>query len=165
MNNNFTTVDQYIALADQKQQALLQQVRTIIAHAVPDATETISYQMPTFRYHGNLIHFALFKNHLGLYPGPEAIIQFQKDLIPYKTTKGAIQIPFDKELPVELIEKIVRFNFEKLRHKSAPDWRRHQGKWTEAIDKIEQIIHELPLTKTIKWGSDVYTFNNKNIVS
>lgn len=165
MQSNFTTIDEYIAQFDNQKQALLQEVRRIIAQAAPEATETINYQMPTFRYHGNLIHFALFKNHLGIYPGPEAIEHFADELTAYKTSKGAVQIPLSADLPIQLLKKMVHFNVQRLKDKSTPDWKRHQPQWAEAVERIQQILNELPLTRTFKWGSDVYTHNGKNIVS
>ncbi len=160
-----TNIDQYIAQFEGKEQAILQKVRTTIARTAPEATETISYQMPTFRYKGNLIHFALYKHHLGLYPGPEAIHHFKEDLTAYKTSKGAIQIPLDQKVPHTLIEKLVRFNIEQLQDKSAPDWKRYHAQWEDAIEKVQQVLHELPLEREFKWGSDVYTYQGKNVVS
>lgn len=107
MQTGFSTIDEYIAQFDDGKQTLLHAVRKIIQRAAPMATETISYQMPTFRYQGNLIHFAMAKNHLGIYPGPAAITEFATDLAPYKTSKGAIQIPLDSEIPKAILEKMV----------------------------------------------------------
>ncbi|HLT86233.1 MAG TPA: DUF1801 domain-containing protein [Sphingobacterium sp.] len=160
-----TNVEQYIAQLDDKKQALLQEVRATIVRTVPEATETISYQMPTYRYKGNLIHFALYKHHLGIYPGPEAIDHFKEELTSYKTSKGAIQIPLDQKTPHVLIEKLVRYNMEQFQHKSTPDWKRYHSQWEDAIEKIQQILHELPLDREFKWGSDVYTYQGKNVAS
>lgn len=160
-----TNIDQYIAQFEGKKRALLQEIRATIARTTPEATETISYQMPTFRYKGNLIHFALFRQHLGIYPGSEAIDHFKEELTAYKTSKGAIQIPLDQKIPHALIEKLVRFNIERLQHKSVPDWKRYHAQWEDAIEKVQQVIHELPLDREFKWGSDVYTYQGKNVVS
>lgn len=160
-----TNIDQYIAQFEGKGQAILQKVRDTIARTAPEATETMSYQMPTFRYNGNLIHFALFKHHLGIYPGTEAIEHFKDDLTAYKTSKGAIQIPLDQKVPHTLIEKLVRFNLKRLQHKSVPDWKQYHAQWTEAIEKTQQVLHELPLDREFKWGGDVYTYQGKNVVS
>jgi uncharacterized protein YdhG (YjbR/CyaY superfamily) len=65
--------------------------------------------MPTFYFHGNLVHFAAYKNHIGFYPAPSAIVAFKKELALYVTSKGAIQFPLDKPIPYELVTKIVRF--------------------------------------------------------
>ncbi len=160
-----TNIDQYIAQFEGKKRALLQEIRATIARTTPEATETISYQMPTFRYKGNLIHFALFRQHLGIYPGSEAIDHFKEELTAYKTSKGAIQIPLDQKIPHALIEKLVRFNIEQLQHKSVPDWKRYHAQWEDAIEKVQQVLHELPLDREFKWGSDVYTYQGKNVVS
>ncbi|GHE31742.1 iron chaperone [Sphingobacterium griseoflavum] len=114
----FTNIDEYIAQFDTEQQALLQRIREILQQAAPMAEETISYQMPTFRQRGNLIHFALFKNHLGIYPGPEAITHYQAELAPYKTSKGTIQLPLDAPLPQQLLQNIVRFNLDRMNAKA-----------------------------------------------
>lgn len=73
---------------------------------LPQAQEKISWAMPTFYQNHNIIHFVAFKNHLGVYPGPEAIVEFKKRLSPYRTSKGAIQIPYDQELDLKLIQDI-----------------------------------------------------------
>src|SRR5690606_29655852 len=158
------SVDEYIAQFDTAAQKLLEKLRQRIRKAAPEATETMSYQMPTFRQKGNLIHFALSKNHLGVYPGPEAIEAFQEQLHEFKTSKGTIQFPLDKEIPDEIIEAIVHFNLERFKDKSSPDWKRYNQQWKEAAEIVEQIINELPLTKEFKWGGDIYTYQGKNVV-
>ena len=99
-------IPEYIARQDEKIQPRLYDIYEIVRKAVPDGEERISYGMPTFWKGRNLIHFAAMKNHIGLYPGPEAIEVFSDKLTNYKTTKGAIQLPNDKELPLELIAEI-----------------------------------------------------------
>lgn len=103
------TIDDYIAQFPAATQILLEQMRTCIAKAAPKAEEAISYGMPTFKLNGNLVHFAANKAHIGFYPAPSGIINFEKELKNYVTSKGAIQFPFDKKLPVTLIAKIVKF--------------------------------------------------------
>ncbi len=103
------TIAQYMALFDGEIQQRLQQIYNIIKAAAPQATEAMSYQMPTFKLNGNLIHFAVMKNHLGLYPTPSAVTAFAKELTEYVTSKGAIQFPHDKHLPLDLIKRIVEF--------------------------------------------------------
>ena len=90
-------------------QERLKEIRKIIKSAAPKATETIKYGLPTFVYHKNLVHFGAFKEHIGLYPGPEAITAHAEDLQKYKTSKGAIALPFSLPLPRLLIARIVRF--------------------------------------------------------
>jgi uncharacterized protein YdhG (YjbR/CyaY superfamily) len=105
----YATIDEYIATFPPKIQALLQQVRGTIKAAAPEAVEKISYQMPTFYLNGNLIHFAAFKHHIGLYPAPSGIRAFAKELSVYVGAKGSVQLPLDKPLPLELITRMVEF--------------------------------------------------------
>ena len=103
------SIDEYIRQFPPEIKEILARLREIIKESAPDAAEKISWQMPTFVYHGNLIHFAAHKNHIGLYPGSDVIEAFEEKLSEYKTSKGAIQFPFNKPLPDELIREIVRF--------------------------------------------------------
>lgn len=118
----YKNIDEYIAQFPKEIQSLLQQIRVTIKSAAPEAEEKISYQMPTFFLNGNLVHFAAFKNHIGFYPVPTGIEKFKKELSVYKTTKGAVQFPLDKPLPLELIRKIVKFrvaeNLRKAKEKT-----------------------------------------------
>jgi uncharacterized protein YdhG (YjbR/CyaY superfamily) len=102
-------IDAYIAAAPASVRARLTKIRTIIAKAAPEATETISYGMPTFRLHGNLLHFAAFAHHIGLYPGPDAIKAHAAQLVDYRTLKGTIQLPLDRPLPATLIASIAAY--------------------------------------------------------
>ncbi|HBW37340.1 iron chaperone [Desulfosporosinus sp. BICA1-9] len=90
-------------------QEILNALRKVIKESAPDAKEKISYQMPTFELHGNLVHFAAFKNHIGFYPAPSGIEAFKQDLSEYKGAKGSVQFPIDKPLPYPLISRIVKF--------------------------------------------------------
>lgn len=103
------SVDEYIARFDPEAQEKLQSLRRVIQEAAPEATETINYQMPTFVLHGNLVHFAAQKKHIGFYPTPSGIEAFQAELAGYKSSKGAVQFPLDQPLPLELIGRIVAF--------------------------------------------------------
>ena len=104
-----TSIDAYIAEFPAETQAVLQAVRALIQTAAPDATETISYAMPTFDLRGHLVHFAAFKSHIGFYPTPAGIEAFKEELTPYKTAKGSVQFPLEKPLPMDLIRRIVEF--------------------------------------------------------
>jgi uncharacterized protein YdhG (YjbR/CyaY superfamily) len=106
------TIDEYIAGFPAEIQAILQQIRAIIRQAAPDAQETIKYAMPTFTLHGNLVHFAAFKKHIGFYPVPTGIEKFKEELSAYPTAKGSVQFPLDQPIPYELIGKITRFRVE-----------------------------------------------------
>lgn len=105
----FTTIDEYIATFPADVQALLQQLRQTIHKAAPEAEEAIRYQMPTFRLHGNLVHFAAFRNHIGLYPAPSGIEAFEQELAPYRAAKGSIRFPKDKPIPLDLVTRIVLY--------------------------------------------------------
>ena len=84
----------------------------LIRFAAPGAQEKISYQMPTFYLNGNLVHFAAYAKHIGFYPTPSGIEKFKRELSEYKHAKGSVQFPQGEPLPVDLIEKIVRFRVE-----------------------------------------------------
>ena len=115
-------IDEYIANFPKDIQEILQELRTTIREAAPDAVEAISYQMPTFRLKGNLVHFAAYKNHIGFYPTPSGIEKFKKELSVYEGAKGSVKFPIDQPLPLDLISNIVRFrvteNLEKAAAKS-----------------------------------------------
>jgi uncharacterized protein YdhG (YjbR/CyaY superfamily) len=102
-----STVDAYIAAFPPKVRRLLKQLRALIRETAPQAEEKIAYRMPAYTYHGVLVYFAGYANHIGLYPGG-TVAQFKKDLGSYKTAKGTIQFPLDEPLPVTLIRKIVK---------------------------------------------------------
>ena len=109
------TIDAYISRYDEDVQAILQEFRRVLKEQAPDATEKISYQMPTFYLNGNLVHFALQKNHIGFYPSPSGVAAFKEELTEYKTSKGAIQFPLTKPIPYELVRRIVRFRVEEAK--------------------------------------------------
>jgi len=108
-SNSPQTVDDYIAGFPDAIQSILQQIRSIIRETVPAAEEVISYQMPTYRLHGNLVHFAAFKHHIGFYPTPTGVEAFMGELKPYQHAKGSIRFPLDQPIPYALIRKIVAF--------------------------------------------------------
>jgi len=105
----FESIDEYILQFPPKVQEILGVLRKVIKESAPDAAEKISYQMPTFTLHGNLVHFAAYKNHIGFYPTPSGIDAFKHELSEYKGAKGSVQFPIEKPLPYELISKIVKF--------------------------------------------------------
>jgi uncharacterized protein YdhG (YjbR/CyaY superfamily) len=121
--NKITTgsIDEYILKFPPEVQEILKNLRKVIKEAAPDAEEKISYQMPTFALHGNLVHFAAHKNHIGFYPTPSGINTFRQELSEYKGAKGSIQFPLEKPIPYQLISKIVKFrvaeNIEKAEGK------------------------------------------------
>jgi len=119
MVTNPKTIDEYIAGFPKDTQKFLQQVRATIKKAAPDATETIKYAIPTFMFHGNLVHFAGYENHIGFYPAPVGIEAFKKELSVYKQGKGSVQFPLDKPMPLKLITKIVKFRVQMTLEKAA----------------------------------------------
>ncbi len=116
------TIDEYIAGFPPATQRLLQQVRAVIQASAPEATETISYAVPTFDLNGHLVHFAAFAGHIGLYPTPSGIEEFEEELKPYRSGKGSLRFPLDEPLPLDLISRIVEFRV--LENTSKPAKRR-----------------------------------------
>ena len=114
----FNSIDEYIGLFPSEVQDILITLRKVIKETAPEATEKISYQMPTFAMQGNLVHFAAFKKHIGFYPAPSGVAAFTDKLVEYKTSKGAIQFPIDKPLPYELIREIVRYRVDENRKRA-----------------------------------------------
>ena len=105
----YKNIDDYIASFPKDLQIILEQMRTIIRKAAPKAEEVISYAMPAFKLNSVLVYFAGYKNHIGFYPMPAAIIAFKKELSIYKSSKGAVQFPLDKPLPSALITKMIKY--------------------------------------------------------
>lgn len=107
-------VDAYINQADPDIRPRLEQIRSIIAQEAPEAIEKISYGMPTFYLHENLVHFAAAKHHIGFYPTPTGVEAFKSELVGLKWSKGAIQFPHNTPLPEALIRNIVRFRVHEV---------------------------------------------------
>lgn len=112
------TVDEYISGFPENVEEILLKIRKTIKEAVPKAEEKMKYGIPTFYYNENLVHFSGCKNHIGFYPTPSAIVKFQKELKGYKTSKGAIQFPLDKQIPYSLISRIVKFRVKESKKKT-----------------------------------------------
>jgi uncharacterized protein YdhG (YjbR/CyaY superfamily) len=102
-------IDDYVARFPKAVQSLLTKMRATIRKAAPQAEEKISYGIPTFALHGNLVHFAGYRNHIGFYPGAAGIANFKKELAGYKGAKGSVQFPLDEPLPLALVTRIVKF--------------------------------------------------------
>ena len=112
---SYATIDEYIALYPAEVQQILQSLRQLITEESPDAVETISYGMPTFKLKGkNLVHFAAWKEHIGFYPTPSGIEEFKKKSAKYTASKGSIQFPLDQPLPFPLIRRIIRFRIAEV---------------------------------------------------
>ena len=109
------TIDEYIAAQDERVQPRLNEIRAILRKALPEAEECISWSMPTYRKGRNIIHFAAFKKHIGVYPGGEATEKFAEELAEYDTSKGTIRLSYDRELPEDLLVRIARWCYEKYK--------------------------------------------------
>ncbi|MBQ1315269.1 MAG: DUF1801 domain-containing protein [Erysipelotrichaceae bacterium] len=109
------TIDEYIAAQDERVQSRLDEIRAILRKALPEAEECISWSMPTYRKGRNIIHFAAFKKHIGVYPGGEATEKFAEELAEYDTSKGTIRLPYDRELPEDLLVRIAQWCYEKYK--------------------------------------------------
>ncbi len=106
---NFENVDLYIAGFPGEVQKLLQQLRITIKEVAPTASEVVSYSMPAYKLNGVLVYFAAHSKHIGFYPTSSGIAAFKDELSAFKGSKGTVQFPLDKPLPLELIRKIVQY--------------------------------------------------------
>ena len=114
-----TTIDEYIASCPPEYRERLEKLRQVIKEAIPEASETISWNMPSFRYHGIVAQFMLHKNHIGFYPFPSGIELFLQDSSNYKTGKGSIQFPHSEPIPYELVRKVILFRAEENKKKKS----------------------------------------------
>lgn len=114
----FTTVDEYLDTVPEHVKEILEKLRTAIKQAAPAAEEIISYNMPAYKQHGVLVYFAANKGHIGFYPTGLPIVAFKDQLAKYNTSKGAIQFPIDKPLPITLVKNIVKFRLSEDREKA-----------------------------------------------
>jgi uncharacterized protein YdhG (YjbR/CyaY superfamily) len=115
------TVDEYILQFRPEVQTILNEIRAFILKIAPQTQETISYQMPTYKYYGNLVHFAAHTHHIGFYPGPDGIEGFKDRFAGLKYSKGAVQFDMNKPIPYDLIEEMIIFRL-------AENSRNHQAK-------------------------------------
>jgi len=114
----YTTIDAYFKDQAKSVQAMLGTLRGVIAKSAPGAMEVISYGMPAFKLNGRiLVYFSAFQNHIGFFPTASGVSAFKKELAGYKTSKGTIQFPYDKPLPVGLVGKIVKFRVKETINK------------------------------------------------
>ena len=114
-------IDEYIAQFPEDVQRILKEMRAVIKETAPQATEKISYGMPTFYLNGNLVHFGGHPKHIGFYPTPSGIGAFQQELAPYKMSKGTVQFPLDQPIPYDIVRRIVKFRAEEnLNKKRSP---------------------------------------------
>jgi uncharacterized protein YdhG (YjbR/CyaY superfamily) len=118
MNPKPTSVEEYFSWFPADIQAKLYQIRDALRIALPDAKEVISYHMPAFKTTEVLVYYAAAKSHLGFYPTSSGVEEFKKELTGYVTSKGAIQFPYDKELPLDLIAQIAQFRAEEAKFRA-----------------------------------------------
>lgn len=115
MGDSPETVDAYIDQFQGSKRSSLESIRKTIKEAAPEAEEKMSWQMPTYVYHGNLVHFAAHTKHIGFYPGPGGIEAFKDRIAAYRWSKGAVQFPLDQAMPLELIAEIVGYRIAENR--------------------------------------------------
>jgi len=116
-NQKYSTIDEYISQFPQDVLSILQQIRLEIQQLDFKKSEKISYQIPTFYYHENVVSFAAYKNHIGFYPGPTAISYFKEAIKPYKHAKGSIQFSLKEPIPYALIREIVSYRIQEINEK------------------------------------------------
>lgn len=112
-------VDEYIQAFPPPVSYMLEKLRKTIKSAAPKAEEVISYGIAGYKYHGMLIYFAGYKNHVSVYPAPRSSVEFKKELAVYKGGKGTLQFPLDKPLPLDLVKRIVKFRIKANEEKAA----------------------------------------------
>jgi uncharacterized protein YdhG (YjbR/CyaY superfamily) len=118
MNPKPESVDHYLSWFAGETRERLELIRATLQKALPEAKEVISYHMPAFKTSEVLVYYAATKNHLGYYPTNSGVEEFKKELAPYVTSKGAIQFPYDQELPLELITQIAQFRAEEAKFRA-----------------------------------------------
>jgi uncharacterized protein YdhG (YjbR/CyaY superfamily) len=114
-----TTIDEYIAGYPEEIQKHLKEIRQVIKSTIPEARETIKYGIPTFELLGNVVHFGGYKGHIGFYPAPSGIEHFKEEITPYLASKGTLQFPLDKPMPLELVRRITEFRMQENLEKAA----------------------------------------------
>jgi uncharacterized protein YdhG (YjbR/CyaY superfamily) len=116
----FQTVDTYLEGQSEDIKAKLQQIREVLANAVPEAIEVISYNMPAIKFKQVLVYYAATDKHIGYYPTSSGVAAFEKELGIYNPSKGTIRFPLDKPLPLDLITDIARYRYEEVLKKIKP---------------------------------------------
>ena len=111
----FATIDEYVESFPENVQRILKKLRATVREATPEAFESISYDMPTFKLKGErLVYFSAWKNHIGFYSIPAGNQAFRKELSPYEGEKGSLRFPLDKPIPYDLVKKIVIFRMKEI---------------------------------------------------
>jgi uncharacterized protein YdhG (YjbR/CyaY superfamily) len=107
---HYSSIDEYIADLPQEVKAKINELRKIVKESVPDGIEVISYNMPAIKFHGILLYYAVYKEHIGFYPASKNVMEvFKTELQDYFTSVGAIRLPLNSELPVALLKKIIAY--------------------------------------------------------
>lgn len=118
MEQKFTNVTQYIAQYPNSTKERLNTIRQALIKVLPEDTlEKIAYQMPTYKWHENVVHFAAYDTFIGFYPTPSAITHFANEISSYKSSKGAVQFPLDQPLPLDLIIAMAQFRIDEIKRK------------------------------------------------
>ena len=115
MKLDYKDIDDYISQQPKQVKGQLKEIRTLIRNLAPEATEHISYGMPTFKIKKVLAHFAAQKTHIGFYPGPEPIEVYKEKLKSYSTSKGTVRFEIGKPLPIEIISEMINYKKQKLK--------------------------------------------------
>jgi uncharacterized protein YdhG (YjbR/CyaY superfamily) len=116
---SYSTVDEYIALAEPKVKKALKDIRKTIKTTAPKAEEVISYQIPGYKYHGMLVFFAAWKDHISLYPAPWSAVSLKKEMSAYEGSKGTIKFPIGEPMPLALIKKMVKYRVKENEERAA----------------------------------------------
>lgn len=114
-----SSIDEYIKMYPKDVQLTLKKIREVIKNAAPQATEAISYGLPTYKLNGNLVHFGAYKTHIGFYPAPSGIDEFKDELSPYISGKGTIKFALNADIPFDLISRIVKFRVKSSQSKKS----------------------------------------------
>ena len=137
------TIDEYIQAQEEAVRPVLEKIRKTIRAAAPDAVEKISWQMPTFWQGENLIHFAAFQKHVGIYPGDLSLAPFEERLAGYRRTKGAVQFPYDKPVDYELIADMTRWRVSSVKE-NTPPVKEKKPKADTAAPRMTRQVYEMP---------------------
>jgi|SRR5271157_81245 len=113
-NSSPKSIDEYIQRYPKNVQVILQKIRVTIKRAAPEAKEAISYQIPTFKLGGNLVHFAAFTGHISFFPTSSGVAKFKMELEGFETSKGTIRFPLENPIPYSLISKITKFRVKEV---------------------------------------------------
>ena len=120
-------IDEYIAAFSPEVQSILEKIRLTIGQAAPEAEEKISYKMPAFTLDGDLIYFAAFKKHIGMYPPVRGDENLRKEISRYRGEKGNLKFPLDEPIPYALIRRVVKFRVKEHKKGWQQSERRNSG--------------------------------------